>query len=44
MQGAAMREALGRLAADFDALAVPEHGRYVDHPARPEDGTAYREP
>jgi glyoxylase-like metal-dependent hydrolase (beta-lactamase superfamily II) len=43
MQGAAMREALKRLAATFDTVAVPDHGRYVGHPARAEDGTAYRE-
>lgn len=37
MQGEGLRQALGRLAAEFDAVAVPEHGRYVDHPARPDD-------
>ncbi len=42
MQGQAMRDALQRLAFDFESLAVPDHGRYVDHPARAEDGTAYR--
>lgn len=42
MRGAAMREALHTLAQDFDRLAVPEHGRYVDAPQRAEDGTAYR--
>ncbi len=42
MRGPAMREALRTLARDFDRLAVPEHGRYVDAPQRAEDGTAYR--
>ena len=42
MQGAALREALRRLAAEFDAVAVPDHGRYVGHPARAADGSAYR--
>ncbi len=42
MRGPAMREALRTLARDFDRLAVPERGRYVDAPQRAEDGTAYR--
>ena len=42
MQGPAMRDALKRLAAEFDTVAVPDHGTYVDHPARAEDGMAYR--
>ena len=42
MRGAALREALHALAADFDAVAVPKDGRYVEAPARPEDGSAYR--
>jgi len=42
MQGTAMRAALHTLARDFDRLAVPEHGRYVDAPQRAEDGSAYR--
>ncbi len=41
MQGPAMRDALLQLASDFERLAVPDHGRYIDHPARAEDGTAY---
>lgn len=32
MHGAAMREALSTLARDFDAIAVPKHGHYVDSP------------
>ena len=42
MRGPAMRDALTTLARDFDQVAVPEHGRFVDHPQRAEDGTAYR--
>jgi glyoxylase-like metal-dependent hydrolase (beta-lactamase superfamily II) len=44
MRGPEMREALHALARDFDRIAVPEHGRYVLHPARAEDGTAYVAP
>lgn len=33
MRGPEMREALRRLAREFGALAVPEHGRYVAAPA-----------
>jgi glyoxylase-like metal-dependent hydrolase (beta-lactamase superfamily II) len=43
MQGPQMRDALRRLAREFDDVAVPKHGRYVKNPARAEDGTAYRE-
>lgn len=41
MQGDVMRAALQTLARDFDRVAVPEEGRYVDQPARAEDGSAY---
>ncbi len=44
MRGADMRAALHTLARDFDQIAVPERGRYVDAPARVEDGTAYTPP
>jgi glyoxylase-like metal-dependent hydrolase (beta-lactamase superfamily II) len=45
MQGSAMREALFTLAANFDEIAVPEHGRYVDTPARAnERGVTYIPP
>jgi len=44
MRGPEMRGALEELARDFDRLAVPAQGRYLDAPARPEDGSAYREP
>jgi glyoxylase-like metal-dependent hydrolase (beta-lactamase superfamily II) len=33
MRGAEMRAALHALARDFDRVAVPDHGRYVDNPA-----------
>lgn len=42
MRGAQMRAALNALARNFDAVAVPEEGRYVGHPANPEHGNAYR--
>ncbi|TWA80235.1 glyoxylase-like metal-dependent hydrolase (beta-lactamase superfamily II) [Azospirillum brasilense] len=44
MRGGGMRAALHELARDFDRIAVPDHGTYVDAPARAEDGSAYRPP
>ncbi len=44
MQGDAMTEALGTLARTFDHVARPERGRYIDRPARAEDGSAYERP
>ncbi len=44
MRGAEMRSALHELAQGFDRIAVPEGGRYVAQPARPEDGSAYLKP
>ncbi|MFC6486923.1 MBL fold metallo-hydrolase [Nitratireductor sp. GCM10026969] len=44
MQGAEMREALHGLSRDFDALAVPDHGKYVDRSATERKGGEYREP
>lgn len=44
LRGPAMRAALHDLATRFDAVAVPTHGRYREHPARAENGTAYRSP
>lgn len=41
MEGGAMAEALARLAAEFDAVAVPKTGIYVGRPAKAEDGSAY---
>ena len=41
LHGPELRRGLQALAADFDRLAVPDHGRYAEHPARAEDGTAY---
>ncbi len=32
MRGAPMREALHRLSDDFDQIAIPKHGRYVNKP------------
>ena len=42
MRGPALREALHALAREFDRVAVPDQGRYLDRPAKAEDGTAYR--
>ena len=44
VHGAELRTALHALARDFDDVAVPKHGRYVGHPAREEDGSAYPAP
>jgi hypothetical protein len=44
MQGPQMRDALHRLARNFEQVAVPKHGKYADSPARAEDGSAYRAP
>jgi glyoxylase-like metal-dependent hydrolase (beta-lactamase superfamily II) len=44
MQGAEMTQALHTLARDFERLAVPENGKYVQHPARAEDRSAYLAP
>jgi glyoxylase-like metal-dependent hydrolase (beta-lactamase superfamily II) len=42
MQGPEMRSALKELARNFDEIAVPEHGRYVEEPATAESGKAYQ--
>ena len=44
MRGPEMREALRSLAENFDTVAVPERGRYVDAPASRENGGAYQAP
>jgi glyoxylase-like metal-dependent hydrolase (beta-lactamase superfamily II) len=45
MHGAAMREALHTLARDFDRVAVPDQGRYVNAPAQAdESGVTYVPP
>jgi glyoxylase-like metal-dependent hydrolase (beta-lactamase superfamily II) len=44
MKGDALRTALHELAENFDIVAVPGRGRYVDEPATPQDGTAYDSP
>lgn len=41
MQGANMTDALELLARDFDQVAVPADGKYVDQPATVENGLAY---
>ena len=42
MQGPEMRQALQHLAANFDAIAVPESGKYVRDPARAGTNEPYR--
>lgn len=44
VQGQAVRDALNRLAREFDLVAHPAHPYYETHPARAEDGTAYVTP
>ncbi|QCG95306.1 MBL fold metallo-hydrolase [Azospirillum sp. TSA2s] len=44
MHGTEMRTALHRLADEFDSIATPRRGIYLEKPARAEDGTAYRGP
>jgi glyoxylase-like metal-dependent hydrolase (beta-lactamase superfamily II) len=44
MRGPALRQALHRLDAEFEHVAVPKDGYYVVHPARADDGTIYRAP
>jgi glyoxylase-like metal-dependent hydrolase (beta-lactamase superfamily II) len=44
MRGPQMRAALHELARRFDEVAVPHGGKYTKHPARAEDGSAYRAP
>ena len=44
VHGQAVRDALHRLARDFDKVAHPADAHYQLHPARAEDGTAYVPP
>ncbi|MDB5595137.1 MAG: fold metallo-hydrolase [Hyphomicrobiales bacterium] len=44
MAGPDMQHALQRLAKDFDEVARPKQGTYLEHPARAEDGSAYLSP
>lgn len=44
MQGAQMRDALHRLAANFDRVAVPAGGAYVERPAAERKDGEYRQP
>ena len=41
MAGVEMCNVLQTLARDFDQVAVPAGGKYVEHPTRAADGTAY---
>jgi glyoxylase-like metal-dependent hydrolase (beta-lactamase superfamily II) len=43
MRGEAMRGALSRLAQEFRSVAIPPHGKYVEHPASAAVGSAYVE-
>jgi glyoxylase-like metal-dependent hydrolase (beta-lactamase superfamily II) len=44
IQGPELRGGLHELSRNFDIVAVPEDGKYVKHPARVQDGTAYERP
>src|SRR5688500_7123762 len=44
MSGGLLRQALEKLARDFDQVAVPDHGRYVENPARAGSEDAYPPP
>ena len=44
VRGQAVRDALHRLAREFDQVAHPADAHYQLHPARAEDGTAYASP
>ncbi|MCP1538591.1 MBL fold metallo-hydrolase [Methylorubrum extorquens] len=44
LHGPELRRGLDALAQDFERVAVPDQGRYVETPARAEDGSAYRSP
>lgn len=41
MRGPLLRQSLQELSNRWDEVAVPKDGDYVEHPARPEDGSAY---
>ena len=42
LQGPELQRGLVALARDFDTVAVPPAGRYVEHPAKAADRSAYR--
>jgi glyoxylase-like metal-dependent hydrolase (beta-lactamase superfamily II) len=44
MHGEQVRDALHRLALDFDRVAMPERGKYVERPAAERKGGEYRQP
>ncbi len=41
MRGQPLRDALHQLSREFYKVAVPEDGKYVKHPTKAEDGSAY---
>ncbi len=41
MSGQPLRDALHQLSREFYKVAVPEDGKYVKHPTKAEDGSAY---
>jgi glyoxylase-like metal-dependent hydrolase (beta-lactamase superfamily II) len=44
LRGNELRSALHRLARDFDEVAAPKQGKYILHPTRAEDHSAYASP
>lgn len=44
VRGPGFLQALEQLARDFESIAVPKSGRYLDHPATAENGEAYVKP
>ncbi len=44
MKGEVMLQALQVLARNFDSVAVPDHGKYVEHPATAGTSAAYDKP
>ncbi len=42
LQGQELQRGLEQLASRFDEVAAPDRGQYAKHPARAEDGSAYR--
>jgi glyoxylase-like metal-dependent hydrolase (beta-lactamase superfamily II) len=42
VRGAHLREALHALARDFEEVAIPKEGKYVQAPTHATDGSAYK--